>query len=54
MSKEEKLQKAKELQDAIRKKRAIEEKKLAEEQEKNRIRITKELSEAKRKMEEQQ
>ena len=54
LSKEEKLQKAKELQDAIRKKRAIDEKKLAEEQEKNRIRITKELSEAKRKMEEQQ
>ena len=54
LTKEEKIQKAKELQEAIRKKRAIEEKKLAEEQEKNRIRIAKDLSEAKKKMEEQQ
>lgn len=52
MSKEEKLRKAKELQDAIRKKRAEEEKKLAEDQERNRIRLTKELAEAKKQMEE--
>lgn len=41
-------------QEAIRKKRSQEEKKLGEDQEKNRIRIAKDLSEAKRKMEEQQ
>jgi len=52
LSKEEKLKKAKELQDQIRKKRAEEEKKNKEETEKNRIRSVKELSEAKRKMEE--
>jgi hypothetical protein len=40
------------LQEAIRKKRAAEEKRLAEEQERNRVRIAKELTEAKRKMEE--
>lgn len=52
MTKEEKIKKAKEMQEAIRKKRAEDEKKLAEEQERNRVRITKELSEAKKKMEE--
>jgi hypothetical protein len=54
MTKEEKLAKAKELQEQIRRKRAEEEKRLAEEQEKNRVRIAKDISEAKRKMEEQQ
>jgi len=53
LTKEEKMKKAKELQDAIRKKRAEEEKKNKEEQEKNRIRSVKDLAEAKRKMEEQ-
>ena len=51
---EEKKQKAKELQEAIRKKRAEEDKRIAEEAEKNRVRIAKELTEAKRKMDEQQ
>lgn len=38
----------------MQKRRKEEEKKLGEDQEKNRIRIAKDLSEAKRKMEEQQ
>jgi PUB domain len=54
MTKEEKLAKARALQDEARKRRAAEEKRIAEEQEKNRIRIAKELTEAKRKMDEQQ
>lgn len=54
LTKEEKIQKAKDLQKAMQKRRAEEEKKLGEDQEKNRIRIAKDLSEAKRKMEEQQ
>ena len=54
LTKEEKIQKAKELQEAIRKKRVEEDKRNAEEAEKMRIRMTKEISEAKRKLEEQQ
>ena len=54
LSKEERMQKAKELQDRLRKKREEEDKKLEEQREKDRIRSTKELQIAKRKMEESQ
>lgn len=54
LTKEERLQKAKELQESIRRKRAAEEKRLKEEQEKSRIASTKQMQEIKRKMEEQQ
>lgn len=54
MSLEEKLAKAKELQERARKKRELEEKKYKEENEKARIESTKLLQENKRKMEEQQ
>ena len=51
LTKEEKLQKAKELQAEIRRKRVAEEKRLKEEQEKQRILSTKQMQEVKRKME---
>lgn len=54
MTKEEKIQAAKDLQERLRKKRAAEEKLLEEQREKDRIRVTKELQIAKRKMEESQ
>lgn len=54
LTKEEKMQKAKELQDRLRKKREAEDKKLAEQQEEDRKRFNKELQMAKRKMEEAQ
>ena len=54
LSKEERIQKAKELQERLRKKRAEEEKKLEEQREIDRIKNTKELQKAKRKMEEMQ
>jgi len=53
LSKEEALQKAKELQETIRKKRKEEEKKQNEENEKQRIASTKMMQEAKRKLDEQ-
>ncbi|CDW78340.1 pub domain-containing protein [Stylonychia lemnae] len=54
LTKEEKLKKAKELQESIRKKRAEEEKRLNEEREKQRVHGAKAMSEVKRKMEEEQ
>ena len=52
LSKEEKIAKAKQLQEQIRKKRAEEAKKLAEESERNRIAGTKAMAEVKRKLDE--
>mmetsp|Transcript_10040 Transcript_10040/g.9979 ORF Transcript_10040/g.9979 Transcript_10040/m.9979 type:complete len:144 (-) Transcript_10040:386-817(-) len=54
LSKEEKLKKAKELQEQIRKRRVEEDKRNAEVSEKNRILATKQLQIAKRQMDEQQ
>lgn len=54
LTKEEKVAAAIELQKRLRAKRIAEDKKIAEEQEKERIRSTKDLQIAKRKMEEQQ
>ena len=53
LTKEERIAKAKALQEEIRRKRAAEEKRLQEEQEKNRVKYAKEMSEMKRKVEEQ-
>ena len=52
LTKEEKLIKAKELQERIRKRRNEEEKRLSEENERNRIKGAKGMTEVKRKMEE--
>ncbi|CAI2373716.1 unnamed protein product [Moneuplotes crassus] len=52
LTKEEKIQAAKDLQKRLREKRIAEDKRLEEEREKERIRSTKELQKAKKKMEE--